>query len=164
MSHRRTHDSWHPRLVALLLLATLASCGSDQRACTLIGCNSGIEITFDPPLTAPGTYTVDVEIDGVLTRCEAALPFRAEGVDGCHSMDALLFLSGTALPSSGQSLPGMHLQATSASAVRIVIKRDSTEVANATSSPSYSMSYPNGRECDLVPCVSASMTIATGTR
>lgn len=76
-------------------------------------------------------------------------------------MQVLLFLSGTALPPASQNLPGMHLMATNARQVTINIQRDGMPVVNATLSPTYNMSYPNGRECDINPCITASATVPT---
>ncbi len=147
-------------LLLLLLMTTAAACG-DDRKCTLIGCNTGVEVTFDPPLTTPGTYAVEVEIDGVITHCHATLPLGPEGTDGCDAQAVVLYRSGSALPAAAHSLPGMHLPSTTATSVSVRIQRDGVEVVRTSLSPAYARSYPNGPDCDPMPCVSASATVPT---
>jgi len=174
----------HFRFLPFLLLSVLSACGSDPpiirapdgggasgsgggglggsvSGCTAIGCPTGIDVRFDPPITVPGAYSFVVVIDGMgVAHCGASLPLT--GVQrGCSSPEYIVMLSGSALPPDQHSLPGMHLTVTTGTSVTIMVQRSGVEVANTTFSPNFMSSYPNGQRCDISPCITAAAVVPT---
>jgi hypothetical protein len=149
--------------IALVTIAFASGCagGSDSRegrACTLIGCESGLALQFSKPLREAGSYTVSVELDGELTSCQTALPFAScAGGRACASPQVLLEQSGCALPPSAHEIVGLRVTSV-ARAVRIRIERDGAEIASQEFTPSYVRSQPNGEGCGPI-CEQASATL-----
>lgn len=148
-----------------MLLALLLACtdGSDSMgggdACTEIGCIDGLSVTFEPALAGKGTYTFDVTVDGTAYSCDATIPLEGSstvcGTGGVVS----IYLSGSELDPSDQSLPGLHVEGTPKS-VRIQVHRDKALVADADLSPKYQEVQPNGPDCPPT-CHSAAGDVAT---
>jgi hypothetical protein len=66
----------------LILLAALAACSSanapEERACTLIGCSSGLSVAIDGP--ADGPFVVEASDGSVMETFECAAGARCERV------------------------------------------------------------------------------------
>ena len=147
-------------LFALLLACTDSSDDSNRGdACTEIGCIDGLTVNFQPALMGKGTYTFDVTVDGTAYSCDAAIPLAGSstvcGTGGVVS----IFLSGTELDPSEQSLPGLHVEGTPKS-VKIHVERDRDPVADADLSPTYQELQPNGPDCPPT-CHSAAVDVPT---
>ena len=142
-----------------LLLACTDSDDSIGPVCTEMGCIDGLSVTFDPPLMGKGTYTFDVTVDGAAYSCDATIPLEGSstvcGTGGVVS----IFLSGTELDPSQQSLPGLHVEGTPKS-VQIQVHRDKALVADADLSPKYQELQPNGPDCPPT-CHSAAVDVST---
>jgi hypothetical protein len=159
--------SFKSGLIATTLLVTAAlaggcSGGSDRResrACTGIGCQTGLAVQFSRPLREAGSYTVSLELDGELTSCESALPFAScGGGPACASPKVLLEQSGCALPPNAHEIIGLRVMSVTR-AVRIQIQRDGTEIASQDFTPSYVRSQPNGEGCEPI-CEQANATLS----
>jgi hypothetical protein len=127
--------------------------------CTEMGCIDGLSVNFDPPLMGKGTYTFDVTVDGTAYSCDATIPLEGSstvcGTGGVVS----IYLSGTELDPSEQSLPGLHVEGTPKS-VQIQVHRDEALAADADLSPKYQETHPNGAHCPPT-CHSAAVDVAT---
>ena len=145
-------------LLALLLLACTEE-NDSIGACTEIGCIDGLQVTFEPPLMGKGTYTFDVTVDGTAYSCDATIPLEGSstvcGTGGVVS----IYLSGTELDPSQQSLRGLHVEGTPKS-VQIQVHRDKALVADADLSPKYQVTQPNGPDCPPT-CNSAAVDVVT---
>lgn len=139
-------------LVALPLLgaSTGAVGGCGDRICTLSGCVGGLELVFDEPV--PRDYTVTITTsDGVVTAdCTAAAnPDTTSEVTVVLSDENNLATCGTD-----------HLLL-SVTPTELTIRLDHSggAVTEVALRPDYDESYPNGEECDEVPCLSATIAI-----
>jgi len=142
--------------LALLLLG-LGGCPASlpARACTEIGCSSGLFIEFE--FRDPGTYTFTVTVDDVVTKCAATLPLPSAPDRPCDRDDVTLALSGSALPAAQHSLGGLHLPTTAARSVSIKATRDGMPLGDLTFAPDYKVSPgPNGPDCEPKDCRRAS--------
>jgi hypothetical protein len=141
----------------LLILACVFS--SEPTLCTEIGCTDGYELTFD--LSTPGTWTVDVMIDGTPVHCQATLPLRETNPDGCDSDVVLLFLSGSELADAEHRITGLLIQQAGVTTVDLVIEHDGAAVYSGSFTPAYVTAAPNGEECGPV-CSFASEAVDLG--
>jgi len=146
-------------LFALFLACTDGDDSNGGDACTEMGCIDGLTVSFEPALMGKGTYTFDVTVDGTAYSCDAAIPLEGSstvcGTGGVVS----IFLSGTELDPSEQSLPGLHVEGTPKS-VQIQVHRDKALVADADLSPKYQEVQPNGPDCPPT-CHSAAVDVST---
>src|SRR5689334_17290241 len=81
---------------ALLLALALASCSQTgesrpaqppggDRACTDMGCQNGLHLSWAQGPWKPGAYTIEVSLDGTKVTCEGQLPLPAcESGPGFH--------------------------------------------------------------------------------
>ncbi len=148
-------------LLSLVLACTSGSdsIGGGGDACTEMGCIDGLTVQFVPALTAKGTYVFDVTVDGTAYSCEATLPL-GDSSTVCGSGNVVsIFLSGSELDPTDQSLPGLHVEGTPKS-VQLQVHRDDTVVAGANLSPEYQTLQPNGPECEPT-CHSAAVDVST---
>lgn len=147
-------------LLALFLACTDSSDDSHRSLeCTEIGCIDGLTVNFQPALMGKGTYTFDVTVDGTAYSCDATIPLAGSstvcGTGGVVS----IFLSGTELDPSEQSLPGLHVEGAPKS-VQIQVHRDKALAADADLSPTYQVVQPNGPDCPPT-CNTAAVEVAT---
>jgi hypothetical protein len=156
--------SSHKLAFAALLPLFVASCSQTiaDQACTDIGCQNGLRLTWDQGSWKPGAYTVEATLDGIKVTCEGKLPLAAcdSGPTFHCSPSAPLRVgeSGCALPEAQHGLSGIDIDAAPAQ-VRIVVKRDGVEVSAQELTPKYTDSRPNGPQCEPV-CHQASATLA----
>jgi hypothetical protein len=139
-------------LLALPLLGASAGAvgGCGDRICTLSGCVGGLELVFDE--TIPRDYTVTITTgDRVVTAdCTAAVdPDTTHRVVVALSDDSSLVTCGTDHLLLGVTPPELTVRLEYA---------DGT-VTQVELRPDYEESYPNGEECDDVPCLDASIPI-----
>jgi hypothetical protein len=146
-------------LFALFLACTDSDDSNHGGMCTEIGCIDGLSVNFTPALTGKGTYTFDVTVDGTAYSCDATIPLAGSSTVCGKDNVVSIYLSGTELDPSEQSLPGMHVEGTPKS-VQIQVHRDKTLVADADLSPKYQETQPNGPNCPPT-CHSASENVAT---
>jgi hypothetical protein len=127
-----------------------------QRSLHRDGCIDGLTVTFAPALMGKGTYTFDVTVDGTAYACDATIPLEGSstvcGTGGVVS----IFLSGTELDPSKQSLPGVHVEGAPKS-VQIQVHRDKALVADADLSPKY-------QECSRTAPIAADVSQRGGGR
>ena len=146
-------------LLAFLLACTDSDDSDRSDACTEMGCIDGLTVNFAPALMGKGTYTFDVTVDGTAYACDATIPLEGSstvcGTGGVVS----IFLSGTELDPSKQSLPGVHVEGAPKS-VQIQVHRDKALVADADLSPKYQEVQPNGPDCPPT-CHSAAVDVST---
>jgi hypothetical protein len=121
-----------------LALFVLASCGTVEKQCTLIGCSNGTTIRLNFPsgrapaagnyvvTTAAGNFSFTVASNGTASMPESCFP---GGVDGTG---LTCFLMGTATPPPS---------------VSVIITRDGTQIVQTSATSSVTESYPNGKEC-----------------
>jgi hypothetical protein len=128
------------------------------RSCTEIGCANGFDIQFS--YNTPGSYIVDVKLDGDLVHCAATIPLRGSGTP-CDRSDVLLTTVGSALPVAQQSIGGVHLTNTSAKRVSIQVQRDGKMLASGSWDPIPYVTRPgpNGPGCPPETCTSGSVVL-----
>ncbi|HVH41761.1 MAG TPA: hypothetical protein VM925_05440 [Labilithrix sp.] len=145
--------------VSLLPLAAMGCTAS--KTCTLLACgNSGIRVDFTH--VEPGTYVVDVVVDGTQTTCTATLPLKATEPtdDACSAAGILLTRSGSAMPAADQSIGGLQIQRANANSVTVRVTRDGKLLHDATFSPNYVVTPgPNGPDCDPKECKGATFAL-----
>lgn len=144
----------------LLALASCSQAGPDG-ACTEIGCQNGLHLTWDQGPWKPGPYTIEVTLDGTKVTCEGKLPLPAcdagPGFKCTPGASLRLGESGCALPPEQHGLGGIDID-TMPAQVRIVVRRDGVEVGAQEITPKYQESRPNGPQCEPV-CRQASATL-----
>ena len=146
-------------LFALLLACTDSDDSNHSGSCTEIGCIDGLTVNFEPALMGKGTYTFDVTVDGTAYSCDATIPLEGSSTVCGKGNVVSIFLSGTELDPSQQSLPGLHVEGTPKS-VQIQVHRDKALAADADLSPTYQEVQPNGPDCPPT-CHSAAVDVAT---
>lgn len=149
-------------LACRLALLTLPLVGASGGAvggcadpiCTLIGCVDSLELVFDE--TIPRDYVVTVTIGSrVLTAdCTSA-------ADPDTSRDVEVLLSD----GSASVICGTGRLALGITPAELSVRLDHADgtVTIADVRPAYEESYPNGEECDEVPCRNASTSIDVQT-
>lgn len=132
--------------------------GSTAKACTLMGCESGVRVDFT--YREQGTYVIDVTVDGKKTTCTATLPIAKGSVDDtCSDPDVLLMISGSMLSADQQSIGGLMLNTTTAKNISIHATRDGAVIGDKSFAPPYvTRPGPNGPGCEPDSC-----TLATST-
>lgn len=147
------------RWIPFLVLASggLGACESvtTSHSCTLLGCESGLQVDFGTTAWPAGTYRVDVTTSGTTASCSVALPLPQDPTT-CAGFQ--LQTSGSALPASAQSLPGVHLTGTP-SPVTVEVLRDGKSLSKQTFQPVYSTASPNGPDCGPT-CTQAHVTMS----
>ncbi|MEZ4381251.1 MAG: hypothetical protein R3A79_07870 [Nannocystaceae bacterium] len=142
--------------VLVLALGVGLGCTRSEPAqvCTQIGCMSGLRIGLEPSAAMPaGAYTFDVELDGVTTTCEGALPLKAceAGPSVTCSTDAVVIeASGCAMGPEHQSFSGVLLDGQHPQRVKLTIRRDGATIGEADFTPEYVRTTPNGPDCPPV--------------
>ncbi len=146
------------RFVLLTLL--LAGCPDPGTLdCTGIGCVDGLEVFFQRDGYEPGVYTVELDLPGELIHCQATIPLDSDSSDGCSDARVMLFLSGSMLEVSEQSIDGFYLDSTDTGALAVTVSFEETQIGYAAFEPDYQTLQPNGPECERT-CSYASRDIA----
>jgi len=142
-----------------LLSLLLAGCpGEELLDCTGIGCVDGLEVFFSRASYEPGVYTVDIDLHGELIHCQATIPLDSDTSDGCTDARVSLFLSGSMLEVSEQSIDGFFLDSADTGAVAVTVSLDDAQIGYAAFEPDYQTLQPNGPECEPT-CTYASRDI-----
>lgn len=158
-----TEPSAAPR--ALLLLLAAVACGGvsrlpgvDGKACTEVGCENGVRVSFS--FRERGEYVFEVVVDGESTICRATLPLPRDFFEPCNRRDVLLGLVGSQLPPEEQSIGGLILPAAlDARSIAIRATRDGELIGEKTFAPSYTVTPgPNGPDCEPKECRLATAT------
>jgi hypothetical protein len=110
-----------------------------------------VAVAFEPDSGWPaGRYTIEVEADGAVQRCEVTLPLRPcdSGANTICKGPALAGIgeSGCALPRSQHGLSGVELAITP-SHLRVRVDRDGRQIGSLEVSPTYRWVQPNGPGC-----------------
>lgn len=159
-------------LSGFLLFAGVAGCMGE--GCTERACSDSVRLAFDPPLTAPGRYSIELRpkvetIDGWKISCEVTLPW--DGVENpcddhgtrlepnCpgateESADAQTFDC-----SSNTGVSAVTITFEAPRSVEVLVKRDGNELVRTRVEPSYESYYPNGPACDDMVCSQASAIV-----
>ena len=135
------------RLVLIPLL--LAGCPDVETLdCTSMGCVDGLEVFFKRDDYPPGVYTVEPDLHGELIHCQATIPLDSDASDGCSDGRVSLFLSGSMLEVSEQSIDGFYLDSVDPSALAVTVSLDGAQIGYAAFEPGYQTLQPNGPECE----------------
>lgn len=144
------------KLIALAIaaLASFAGCGADlvpvERGCTEIGCADGLNVDLSSGPWKAGAYVFELKGDGKTQRCEGTLPLPSCDVPGLvctGDLEAQVSVSGCALPAGQQGFGPIQLREGPAK-VSVRITRDGATIADATMTPTYKTSRPNGPTCE----------------
>ena len=116
-----------------------------------MGGATGVSVSFQPDAAWPaGRYTVEIEADGAVQRCEVTLPLRACSAGASATCTgasiATIGESGCALPAGQHGLSGVDLRSTP-SDLRVRVARDGKPLASLDATPSYRWVQPNGPGC-----------------
>jgi hypothetical protein len=132
--------------------------GVEQRGCTEIGCENGVNIDF--VFRDRGSYVIAVTVDGKKTTCRATLPLPKDFFEACDGSEVFLGLVGSQLPADQQSIDGLKLPAaTNAASITIEATRDGISLGQKTFKPAYDVRPgPNGPDCEPKECKLARMT------
>ena len=153
----------------VLVVASFAAAGCEQKACTLRGCTDQFSATLrraDGSFPA-GAHRIDVIADGVTLSC--TFSFADGGVTATcpPGLDVTVgpaeicteFQTGNSVgyrcePIPGQFVERLSLRATP-SQLRVVQMVDGVVLIDEAMAPTYEAAYPNGPECGS-PCQQAS--------
>jgi len=142
-----------------LLSLLLVGCPDDELLdCTGLGCVDGMEVFFSRDVYEPGIYTVEIDLHGELIHCQATIPLDSDASDGCTDGRVSLFLSGSMLDVSEQSIDGFFLDSTDTGAVAVTVSLDDAQIGYAAFEPDYQTLQPNGPECEPT-CIYASRDV-----
>ena len=155
-------------LAIVLVTATLASCddggidgGTQSQACTLIGCQSGMTVSFTRAAWPAATYAVTATLDGKDHVCTLTLPSSCDKSPSCTG-DATVMIgwAGCGLGSAEQSLTSVILLKENVAKLSVSVRQDGAEVGAGQWSPTWTESRPNGPKCDPVCVQAAGVTLA----
>lgn len=149
------------------MIALVAACGGEskspvpgveQRGCTELGCENGVNVDFT--FRERGSYVFVVTVDGSKTTCRATLPLSKDLVTPCDRSEVFLGLIGSQLPADQQSIDGLKLPAaTNASSITVEATRDAISIGQKTFKPPYDVRPgPNGPDCEPKECKLARTT------
>ncbi len=138
--------NWN-KFTGLLAVAALAmGCETiETKACTLIGCESGLTVALQAATWPSGSWRVEAKVGDETRSCTVTIPLPSDGQAVCAGA-LRLGTSGSALVAAQQSLSSVHLPDTP-TAVTLTVLRDGSVLASKTFSPSYTSSEPNGPGC-----------------
>jgi hypothetical protein len=156
-----------------------SACTITTRSCTEVGCENGATVDLTSPNGAwtPGTYELDLVVDGASASCALAVPAAPSPTSAieasCTSQIGLTFLAETqcySLPSDGSvvgegcsPVPGQFHQLLSLpgtpARVALALSRDGKALFDKTLDLSYQDFYPNGPQCGGA-CREASATVS----
>jgi hypothetical protein len=150
-------DMTRKALFVMACILLLAGCDRLTRSCTTIGCGAPFDVRFVRPTWPAGQYRVEVTADGRTGACQVSLPFASCQVAvPCEGAKAwFLGLSGCALPTADHSLSGVTFNDSRPAQVTVTVSQDGRQLASQTFQPAYTDSWPNGKDCDEVPCRTA---------
>jgi len=168
-------DSLRHVVPALCAVAGVAACGvvpdslpgartppldaPPVQGCTLIGCESGLAVRFEPTQGWPrGEYLFEIDVDGVQATCRASLPLPACPDRGapwpaspvsCEPADLLTVGGGTCASSPEHNgFSSLRLAAElRPGRVTITVIRNGDVVASARLAPEFLRLQPNGPAC-----------------
>lgn len=151
-------------LTALLATTGCEALGSDPpggAACTLIGCQDGLQVQLQRSGPWPaGDYTAQVTLDNQPpVSCTVSLPFASVTASAtCSSTDVQLQTAGQALATDQHALTGLWIRTTPAK-VRLVLQHNAVTLLDQTLQPTYQTSRPNGPDCEP-ECTQATASVA----
>ena len=140
------------------------------RACTLIGCDSGLKVTLEPGSGWPdGRYRFEIEADQDRASCTGSLPLRpcagakrgdVENGVTCDRPDIVRIVeSGCALPSGSQGFPVVWFDPRlRPSTATVTVLRNDEVVGRSELRPQFQTVQPNGPGCEPV-CHMAGATL-----
>lgn len=135
----------------------LGSAGPEElEPCTQVACVDFAAIRFEPALTAEGTYSITVVIDGEPVECVAQVPGSL--YDACASrlitidsqkMEIELERNGerrtTVIEKAG--IAGISISERMPRSISIEVSRDGSQVLLEDVSPAYESFFVNGPDC-----------------
>jgi len=144
-------------LLCVLGCETLADDGG--KSCTLIGCQSGLQVQLQRATWPAGSYSLNVILeDATPVVCIVTLPFASVSTGAsCSAATVQLQTSGQAMGADQHALTGLWVQTTPAK-VQLVLRRDGAVVLDQTLQPTYTTSRPNGPDCEPV-CTQANQAV-----
>jgi hypothetical protein len=127
---------------------------SPGKACTEMGCTSGLHLSVLPLASWPhGDYRYVLDVDGRTVTCEGSLPLR-----GCESRNITcsepgfaVVESGCALPRSEHAFGGMEIPGFP-DRVHLRIELDGRPLADEDLDLRWTRTQPNGEGCPPVCC------------
>jgi hypothetical protein len=156
-----------PRLLllpTLLLLFPVFGCdvlGEDPggKSCTLIGCQSGLQVQLQHGTWPAGSYSLNVILDDATpVVCIVTLPFASVSTGAtCSAATVQVQTSGQALGADQHAVTGLWVQTTPAK-VQLVLRRDGAVMLDQTLQPTYTTSRPNGPDCEPL-CTQANAVV-----
>ena len=138
--------------LSMLPAIVLLGCSSTEKACTLIGCASSLEVGFTGANDKPGRYQVELVADGAPSSCQITVPRDCTVTPTCSApgLPWILLLSGCAAGTTVQSIEGFVFNDQAPSSVDFVVRRDDIAVGGDSLHPVYQEFQPNGPECGPV--------------
>jgi len=146
-----------------LFLAIFVLCTSfpavGEQACTEMWCQEGLTLQFDGGNWPKGEYVFKVNMDGAVTTCRGALPFKTcKGNVICDSDNIRIGESGCALPEEAHLFYGILSQKTPAHIAITIARGDGRKFSYEADVRSQCF-YPNGPHCDARQCCSAVISV-----
>ena len=144
----------------LIVASTVSMACPGGAACTEMGCMNSYTLFLEAPGTAftAGNYSVTVTFDGVVA--DDCTVLISDNDAECGTTPCIL--QNTCDTVDGVDNQLKELQITTANwegelptTVVLSLARDGEGLAERTFEPSYEDFYPNGEECDDVPCQTA---------
>ena len=151
--------------LVVLAAAMAGGCGLLSDTCTLAGCEDGVWISLQPPLTVEGDYWVVIDIDDESLECPVVPDRSCPGISVGMPRRSREIHVGETTRTEWEDLPGVvsiRLERRTPERFTLRIFRDETEVLRQSVKPAYHKNQPNGAECDGdYYCTGASETIRT---
>jgi len=135
--------------ISMLPSIALLGCSSAEKACTLIGCASSVEVGFTGANDKAGSYDVNLMTDGDPSSCHVTLPWDCTSLRPCLGGGYWTLLV-TGCPPAGQRIEGFVFAEHTPASVDFVVLRDGIMVGGDSLHPEYQESHPNGSECGPV--------------
>ncbi len=137
-------------LACAVTIGTAACMDGLGTSCTLANCLQGLDISFQR--SEPGTYAVELDIDGKKVRCSATIPQPAQAT-ACDDEDVFFIQTGSALSPDQQSVGGLQIQRTDVKKLSVKLTKDGNLVVEKSFDVTYNETPgPNGPDCEPKVC------------
>jgi hypothetical protein len=136
-------------LLSLLLVSPFYAYASTPRACTQMGCDSGLFIEIPASHRwKKGAYRFEFLMDGKKLTCSGRLPLRPcdEPSVECDDDGVHIAASGCALPPSQHGFGDILVDSLPKS-MELKVFHNKREIGAAKGTPAYESLFPNGKDC-----------------
>jgi hypothetical protein len=128
-------------MMTTLAFAAVLGCAEAEKndTCSEADCIDGIDISLVRDDWAPGSYVVELDMDGTDVECTATVP--SDVSESCSDDDVEL------ITGPNGEIIAVEIMSAQAETVTIQVLQDGVSIGSADIQPEYQQIAPNGEEC-----------------